>query len=450
MASEFFRVELWRQPFIYCAPTRDNSLHSKMACKCFRLSEFENCPLDFFPTRSGDGTFLRDDRHPGTRRRFRDSKYARAHRVQSEGPFFPRFRDAPFRPLQAPQPRSSMSAACRDWKPDPFLYDRIQHENGSRTTDPCPEVSMSRQRLLFGTTIFLASFLLFLVEPIAARQLLPVLGGSAAVWITCLVFFQTALLVGYAGARQIARYSQQSRYIFPLIFSCIFAIGWAAWPSLPWHESNHPIYTVFHFLGIWIGLPFVMLSATSPLLQVWWARLENSEIPYRLYALSNLASLLALAAYPSLIEPHLTLHVQRLAWCAGFIVFAVLASILAGKIPTPSPSPATSSADNLSGAPAPLSHKLLWFLLPLGAAMQLSAITAYLTANVAAIPLLWILPLGVYLITIILAFQFRVLLPWGIIARFMVVMLAGLAYSLSKTNTSWPLWLSITFFLIEL
>ncbi len=309
---------------------------------------------------------------------------------------------------------------------------------------------MSRQRLLFAITIFLASFLLFLVEPIAARQLLPVLGGSAAVWITCLVFFQTALLVGYAGARQIARYSQQSRYIFPLIFSCIFAIGWAAWPSLPWHESNHPIYTVFHFLGIWIGLPFVMLSATSPLLQVWWARLENSEIPYRLYALSNLASLLALAAYPSLIEPHLTLHVQRLAWCAGFIVFAVLASILAGKIPTASPSPATSSADNLSGAPAPLSHKLLWFLLPLGAAMQLSAITAYLTANVAAIPLLWILPLGVYLITIILAFQFRVLLPWGIIARFMVVMLAGLAYSLSKTNTSWPLWLSITFFLIEL
>ncbi len=99
---------------------------------------------------------------------------------------------------------------------------------------------------------------------------------------------------------------------------------------------------------------------------------------------------------------------------------------------------------------APLFHKLLWVLLPMGAAMQLSAITAYLTANVAAIPLLWVLPLMVYLLTLILAFQFRLRLPWAIIARVMVVMLGALAYSLSKTNVSWPLWLSILFFLVEL
>src|SRR6185437_15957021 len=104
--------------------------------------------------------------------------------------------------------------------------------------------------------------------------------------------------------------------------------------------------------------------------------------------------------------------------------------------------PASSAEE---GAAATLSQKLLWVLLPMGASMQLCAVTAYITANVAAIPLLWILPLGVYLITIILAFQFQVVLPWGIIARVMVVMLAALAYSLSNTEKSWPLWLSLSF-----
>ena len=308
---------------------------------------------------------------------------------------------------------------------------------------------MTRQRLLFAGTIFLGSFLLFLVEPIAARQLLPILGGSAAVWITCLVFFQTALLLGYMYAHGLARQQRRLLYIALLIASFAAAIGWATAPPLPIYESNHPIWIVFRLLGSWIGLPFLVLSATSPLLQVWWARLETGEIPYRLYALSNVASLLALAAYPSLIEPHLTLHTQRIAWLCGYAVFAALVGLLASRIPS---GPATQQATiiDASAPPAPLSHKLLWFLLPLGAAMQLCAVTAYLTANVAAIPLLWILPLGVYLITIILAFQFRISLPWGIIARFMVVMLAALAYSLSKINSSWPLWLSITFFLIEL
>ena len=107
-------------------------------------------------------------------------------------------------------------------------------------------------------------------------------------------------------------------------------------------------------------------------------------------------------------------------------------------------------ADDASLPRSPLSTRLMWLLLPMGAAMQLSTVTSYLTANVAAIPLLWILPLSVYLITLILSFQFRVLLPWGIIARFMVVLLGALAYSLSKTNAGWPLWISLLFFLLEL
>jgi len=308
--------------------------------------------------------------------------------------------------------------------------------------------SKSPLRILFAGTIFLGSFLLFLVEPIAARQLLPVLGGSAAVWITCLVFFQTALLLGYLYAHWLARRPSSLMHLILIALAVASAIVWVVRIFLGSNSSTHPIVTVFAVLGVSIGLPFLVLAATSPLLQVWWARLESSEIPYRLYALSNLASLLALASYPTLVEPYFTLHAQRLAWCGGFVLFAVLSAIITLKTRAASPRPLT--VVDPSVPPAALSQKLLWVLLPMGAAMQLSAITSYLTANIAAIPLLWILPLSVYLITLILAFQFRVLLPWGIIARFMVVMLAALAYSLSKTNAGWPLWLSILFFLVEL
>jgi SAM-dependent methyltransferase len=180
------------------------------------------------------------------------------------------------------------------------------------------------------------------------------------------------------------------------------------------------------------------------------ARLGSGQIAYRLYALSNLASLLALGLYPTVIEPHLTLHAQRLGWCCGFAVFAILVAFLAIKTRSATGVASQAVLDDPCAPPAPLFHKVLWVLLPMGAAMQLSTVTSYLTANVAAIPLLWILPLGVYLLTLILSFQFQVALPWNIIARFMVVMLAGIAYSLTKTNSGWPLWVSLLFFLLEL
>jgi SAM-dependent methyltransferase len=308
---------------------------------------------------------------------------------------------------------------------------------------------MTRLRLLFAGTVFLGSFLLFLVEPIAARQLLPVLGGSAAVWITCLVFFQTALLLGYLYAHWLSRHPQWTVHLGLLALATAAAILFVLRTIAPNHGADQPILTVFAALGVWIGLPFLMLSATSPLLQVWWAHLETGQIPYRLYALSNLASLLALGLYPTVIEPQLTLRAQRLAWCCGFALFTILSTILAVKTRSAA-SPQSLTVDDSSVAPAPLTNKILWVLLPMGAAMQLSAITSYLTANVAAIPLLWILPLSVYLLTLIVAFQLRFVLPWGIIARFMVVLLGGLAYSLSKTNSTWPLWLSLLFFLVEL
>jgi hypothetical protein len=308
---------------------------------------------------------------------------------------------------------------------------------------------MSSFRLLFASTVFLAAFLLFLVEPIAAKQLLPILGGSASVWITCLVFFQTALLAGYLYAHWLARRPGWMLHAALLLAASAAAVIWAARPLPATGAASHPIATVFLALSLSIGLPFIILAATSPLMQVWWSRAETSGIPYRLYALSNLASLLALAAYPSVVEPYLTLRSQRITWCCGFAVFALLTLWLM-RSTRGAAAPAPAPIENREGEPAPLRDKLLWVALPAGAAMQLCAITAYLTANVAAIPLLWVLPLGVYLLTLILAFQFRSRMPWGIIARFLVVLLGGLAYSLTQTNATWPLWLSLLFFLFEL
>jgi hypothetical protein len=309
---------------------------------------------------------------------------------------------------------------------------------------------MTRLRILFGGAVFLGSFLLFLVEPIAAKQLLPVFGGSAAVWITCLVFFQTALLVAYLYAHWLARSSRWNLHFALLLLATVAAIVWATQTIDMSRASQHPVSSIFAALGVSIGMPFLMLGATSPLLQVWLARIETSGIPYRLFGLSNLASLLALALYPTLIEPHFTLKAQRLVWCCGFTAFALVSAALTWRTRSATQISAKSVTEDQAGiTSAPLSHKVLWVLLPMGAAMQLAAVTSYLTQNIAAIPLLWIVPLAVYLITLILTFQFSRFLPRGIIVRFLVVMLAGLGYMLSQVDVSVPFGMSLSFFLVE-
>jgi predicted O-methyltransferase YrrM len=312
-----------------------------------------------------------------------------------------------------------------------------------------PEVAEMRLRWLFGSAVFLGAFLLFLVEPIAAKQLLPLLGGSAAVWITCLVFFQTALLCAYLYAHWMSGRPRWGLYFGLLLLGLASAVGWCFQIGARGGDAAHPIFTVFAVLTTSIGLPFLMLGATSPLMQVWWARLQGAGIPYRLFALSNLASLLALAAYPTLMEPRLTLQVQRITWCCGFALFAVITGTLAWRARSAETKRDLPVAAAIEGAPASPVQKLLWVLLPMGAAMQLSAVTSYITANIAAIPLLWILPLAVYLLTIIVAFEFPRVLPRSIVTRFLIVMLAGLGYAFSKQDVDWPLRISIGFFLIE-
>jgi hypothetical protein len=164
--------------------------------------------------------------------------------------------------------------------------------------------------------------------------------------------------------------------------------------------------------------------------------------------LSNAGSLLALIAYPTLVEPHLTLKLQRLLWAAGFMVYAVLCAVLSRRVPKTA-QVATQKTTDTSNPPASTATKWLWFLLPMAAAMQLSAVTSHITSNIAAIPLLWILPLAVYLITFILAFEFPRFYRRSIAVRLLVVMLASLGYAISKIDSSFPIGIAILFFLFE-
>ena len=313
---------------------------------------------------------------------------------------------------------------------------------------------MTGTRFHFAVVIFLAAFLLFLVEPIVAKQLVPVLGGSAAVWITCLVFFQTALLCAYAYAHWVARRGQWVLHLALLAGTVTLAMFWAFGSVDLSSGPEHPVATIFYALTLWIGLPFIALGATSPLLQYWWSRVEAGPVPYKLFALSNLASLLALAAYPTLIEPRFTLNTQRVIWFWGFMVFIVLAAGLTlrsrSAIRAVTSQAAQSEVADPEDVTSPTGHKWLWFLLPMGASMQLAAITSFITSNLAAIPLFWILPLGVYLLSIIISFEYPRLLPPLLVARSFAVMLASTIYMVSRVDVTLPLRLGIAFVLIEL
>jgi hypothetical protein len=318
---------------------------------------------------------------------------------------------------------------------------------------------MSASRLLYGITVFLGAFLLFLVEPMAAKQLLPTLGGSSAVWLTCLVFFQVTLLLGYLYAHWLTRDGapgwRRNLYLASLAIAVMLLIAQRLSPAnlsqRPDHSVAHPVATIFAALTLTIGLPFLLLGTTSPLLQLWFVRSEGGSIPYRLFALSNVGSLFALIAYPFVVEPNLTLKLQRTLWSLGFLLYAVLCALLARRTGSVAKAAAqTSSAQEESTIPRTrAARKWLWFLLPMAAAMQLSAVTAHLTVNIAAIPLLWMLPLAVYLLSFILAFEFPTLYRRGIVVRLLVVMLASLGYAISKTDVSLPIGVAILFFLVE-
>lgn len=261
---------------------------------------------------------------------------------------------------------------------------------------------------LFAATIFTGAFLLFLVQPLIGKFVLPWFGGGAGVWGACLVFFQVGLLAGYAYADALVRWLSPKRQA--AVHTVVLAAALAFLPIVPsasWRPDagDDPGVRILLLLAATIGLPYIALAATGPLVQAWFARAFRGTSPYRLFALSNAGSLLPLLAFPFLIEPEMTRRGQAYAWSGLFVLFAAACALLAWRASRHDALPRGKGAhDGPRGAPSAL-DRVLWFLLPACASMILLASTHKLSEEVAPVPLLWVLPLAVYLLTFIVAFE---------------------------------------------
>jgi SAM-dependent methyltransferase len=306
---------------------------------------------------------------------------------------------------------------------------------------------------LFAVTIFASAFLLFLVQPIVAKQILPWFGGSASVWATCLVFFQTTLLLGYAYAdivvRKLAPRTQALLHVALIVASLV------ALPIVPadyWKPTGteRPIFLILGMLAFTIGLPYFLLSTTSPLLQAWFARRFPGRNPYRLFALSNLASLLALLGYPFLLEPWIATRMQAFGWSAGYVLFAALAAWAALSSRNAVAVPAQASAAAGDDAPPTLARQVLWCTLAATGSVMLLAVSNHITQNVAAVPLLWVVPLSIYLVTFILCFDGKGWYRRDLFLAVLSAVLAVMAWSIADPSVTHDLTIQLTVFAIGL
>jgi len=269
----------------------------------------------------------------------------------------------------------------------------------------------------FAVTIFAGAFLLFLVQPLIGKYILPWFGGSSAVWTTVVLFFQVLLLAGYAYAHALTRFVPPKAQA--LVHTVLVAAALVALPVTPgdaWkpHDGGHATLRILGLLAASVGLPGLVVATTGPLFQSWFRVARRGASPYRLYALSNLGSLLALVSYPVLVEPVASRATQALAWSAGFVVYAIVAvacawiarrALAVEAVASGEPVASEAILMDLPAERPGLVDRLLWLSLPAVASVLLLAFTNQLTLDVAVIPFLWVLPLCAYLLTFILAFD---------------------------------------------
>src|SRR5262249_8183221 len=241
--------------------------------------------------------------------------------------------------------------------------------------------------MAYAATIFLSSFLLFLVQPLIARQILPWFGGTAAVWTTCMLFFQVVLLAGYGYAH--ATNAKLAPRAQAMLHTVLLGASLLLLPIIPaemWKPSGteEPISRILLLLTATVGLPYLLLAATSPLLQAWFARARPGADPYRLFAVSNLASLLALIGYPFLVEPVFGNVEQSVGWSGLYGVFAVLCALLAWFSAGPAGEKQTDPREQTPGPSK--GDYALWLALSATGSVALLAITNHVTQNVASIP----------------------------------------------------------------
>ncbi len=256
-------------------------------------------------------------------------------------------------------------------------------------------------RRVVGAVLFVNAFLVFVLQPHISKRLLPVLGGSAEVWIVCTLFFQLALLAGYAAAYFARRLPLSISLTFHVLLG---GVAWLLWPFIagegPPLDASPPLWTLQSLVGQ-VGLLFTVLTATSPLLQTAIARAAPKLDPYPLFAASNAGSLAGLFSYPFLIEPTLSLNEQAFAWSVAALGLLVLLGVAAiGLVGRRT----QATAEDPSPAPR-LQQRLRWLVLSLVPSSLLLSVTAQITTDVAPVPLLWMLPLGLYLGSFILVFS---------------------------------------------
>jgi hypothetical protein len=301
---------------------------------------------------------------------------------------------------------------------------------------PTERWHIGRMALLFAVTLFAAAALLFLVEPMIGKMLLPYFGGAPSVWNTCLAFFQAALLAGYAYAHGLTRWqSSRGQFIVHLV---LLAVPWMVMPFVvgpQWvpHGGASPPLPLIGILCATVALPFFVVASTAPLLQQWFAstRHRHAADPYYLYAASNAGSMLGLIAYPALVEPNLTLDEQSRLWAAGYALLMTLVAVCTVAVwrqrpgAQPDGQKVPESPFRCDAAPT-LATRSRWLVLAFVPSSLLLGVTGYLSTDVSPVPLIWVVPLALYLLSFILVFSrlpawvpriFAVALPFLVLAQ---------------------------------
>lgn len=300
-------------------------------------------------------------------------------------------------------------------------------------------------KVLHAVAIFLSAFLLFQVEPLIAKVILPWFGGVAAVWTVCLLFFQVALLLGYLYAHLLTR--NLGRRAQGWVHAGLLAASLLTLPILPretWRPTGPeaPALHILMVLGLTVGLPFFLLSSTTPLLQAWFAKEKEDAGVYRLYALSNAASLLALLSYPTFFEPLLTTVRQAWMWSWAYAAAAGVCAVIALR----GREDGVREGAREEAARPDWKTKTLWMTLSACSSASLLAITNHVSQNIAAVPLLWVIPLSLYLLSFILCFDGRGWYRRTFFLRLLGVAVGGMTYALSPELAALPFWLAIGLF----
>ncbi len=311
------------------------------------------------------------------------------------------------------------------------------------TARPAPDAVTP---ILFAVAIFTSAALVFVVQPMVTKLVLPMLGGSPSVWNTAMVFFQTALLAGYTYAHALQRVRSirvQVAVHLALLLAAALFLPLTISGVLGDPNPSAPIGWLLATLALSVGAPFAVLSATAPLLQAWYARVRaghaDGQNPYVLYAASNLGSFLALLAYPVVIEPLMSLSGQRIGWSGGYGVFVALVVVLAVVVWRRRVETTAEPAALVVSAPIPWMRKGLLVLLAAAPSSLMLGVTAHLSTDVASAPFLWVLPLALYLLTFVIAFQTKPAIPLSVTLPVQAALIAATITMVAFRTGDWTL-----------